>query len=666
MATSLDPLNLLGNAYDNRFVGVDELLPGAFSKPENNITETVPLPKIEQGVVYDVGKDYGKEGETDLSSSPSWCIAIFRLGTPVTYSRFESKSISSVTVLGGVISRKEAPLIITSECIQMQVSCTKESCTKTLNATLKGDTNYLSANTVLPGDWLMAWMHTNSNDTKRIIKSLQSGAAANDFNSGLKFVGRVHDIRKNLRVDANGAKTVTYNLQGVGFDELSTMFFYDPALATAESLTDIWQFLAHISQDINAWISKVSPSAGQIKDNAEALVVGFLDLIVGKSTSSIINRPGARTGLDSDLKVSPQVSGEAPYAYLVPVSVATTLGRTIVDSKKGDGFSHQAFGYADLLTLLTGVQKYKPVDDEFHHGFVPDNIDFSKSTKGRLRCSDSIKGTYIPIEQCFINTPLWGLLNQFKNPTINEMYTCIRPDVFGDLMPTIVFRQMPFSSNSIQEDSSMPLTRFLGMPRWKIPAALITNLDLGRSNTAHWNFIHVYGNLNLYHPESETSIAAQMLKNPPIADYVDMARSGMKPFMSVVSQSIEDASIPGRGRKWMEAIADWTMGVQFTLNGTVNCFGIQSPIAEGDNIEVDGIALHIDSLTHSCGINGNYKYFNTTLNVTHGMPIDQGEASPIAPRYPGMAPIVFSNDLRQSGDDKVATTYNPGTTVEKG
>ena len=663
MATPLDPLNLLGNAYQNRDVPIDELLPGAFSKKEDLLTDTVPVNRVEQGAVYDVSKDYGSEGDLDFSTSPSWCIAVFRLGTPVTYSRLERKSISSVSVLGGVISRKEAPLIITSECIQMSVLGSKDSCTKTLNATLKGDINYLSANTILPGDWVMAWMHTNGNDTNLIVKALQGGQAANGFSSGLKFVGRVHDIRKALRIAPNGVKTVTYSLQGVGFDELSTIFFYDEALGTAESLTDIWQFMAHIGQDVNAWLTKLGNNAGQIKDNAEALLMGFLDLVAGKSTSSIINRPGDRLG--SELKVSPQVNGEAPYAYLVPVSVATTLSKSIVDDRKGDKFGHKAFGYADLLTLLTGVQKYKPEDDQFHHGFVPDNIDYKRSTKTRLRCSDVIKGTYLPISQSFLNTPLWGLLNQFKNPTINEMYTCIRPNVFGDLMPTIVFRQMPFSSNSIAEDPSMPLTRFLAMPRWKIPGALIMGLDLGKSNTTHWNFIHVYGDLNLYHPEAEWQIAAQMAKNPPIADYVDMARSGIKPFMSTVSQCIEDASIPGRARTWMEAIADWTMGIQFTLNGTVNCFGIQSPIAEGDNIEVDGLALHIDSLSHTCGVNGGFKYFNTTLNVTHGMPINQGEASSVAPRYPGMGALSFDNNLRQSGDDTVATSLNPGMTVEK-
>src|ERR1017187_191060 len=519
MPNSLYPLSTLGQID----VPIDQLLPGAFGKKEDLLTETVQTTAVEKGVVYDVGKDYGNEGDSDFSASPSWCVAIFRLGTPVTYSRLEKKSVSSISVLGGVVSRKETPLILTDECIQMSVSGSKENCTKTLNATLKGDTNHLSASASLPGDWMMAWMHTNGNDTQRIVKALQEGKAANDFSSGLKFIGRVHDIRKHLRVDPNGNKTVTYSLQGVGFDELSTIFFYDPALASAESLSDIWQFMGQIGLNVNDWLSKLGKKAGQIKDNAEALVDGFLDIVVGKSTTPIINRPLERIG--SELKVSPQQSGEAPYSYLVPISVATSLGRTIIDDRKGDSFGHKAFGYANLLTLLTGVQKYKPDDDQFHHGFVPD-VDFGKSTRARLKCPERIKGTYIPIEQCFINTPLWGLLNQFKNPTINEMYTCIRPDVFGDLMPTIVFRQIPFSSNAIQEDSSMPLTRFLSMPRWKIPPELITSLDLGRSNTAHWNFIHVYGNLDIYHPEFEYDIAAKIQQNHPIADYVDMARSG--------------------------------------------------------------------------------------------------------------------------------------------
>jgi hypothetical protein len=662
MAIPFDPLNLLTNAYQNRDIPIDELLPGAFGKEEPLDVPAIITPMVEGGTVYDVGKDYLDSG-TDFSTSASWCIAVFQLGAPITYSRLERKSVSTLSPISAVMSRKQAPLVITSDCIQMTVSGSKDNCTKTLNVVLKGEANYLSSNAILPGDWILAWMHTNEADTKRIVKAISEGTAANDFRSGMKFVGRAHDIRKNLRVDSNGVKSVTYSLQGIGFDELSTIFFYDPALGSVESLSDIWQFLGQIDQNVNSWLSSLNNEAGQIKDNAEALLSGFLDLIVGK-TSPIVNRPGEL--IESDLQVSPQLNKEAPYAYLVPISVATALGRSIVDKRKGDSFGHQAFGYADLLTLLTGVQKYNARDakNSFHHGFVP-TIDFGKSTGRKLMCEERIKGTYIPVERSFLNTPLWGLLNQFKNPAINEMYTCIRPDSFGSLMPTIVFRQIPFSSNVIQENPSMPLTRFLSLPRWKIPSSLITNFDLGRSNSTHWNFIHVYGNLNPYHQEFEYEVPAQMQKNPPIADYVDMARSGIKPFMTTVAQSIQDTQTPGRAGTWMEAIADWNLGLQFSLNGTVSCFGIQSPIAEGDNIEVDGIALHIDSLSHSCGINGGYKYFNTTLNVTHGMPIDQGEASPIAPRYPGFAPVTYENVTSRNGDGTIATGDNPGITVEK-
>ena len=660
----------LASAYQNRDQSISELLPGAFGGEENLPGPTVPSEpqntlKTKEGVVtYDVSKDYNNEGGADFDTSPSWCIAIFRLGEPLTYSRVDKSSIGSV--ISGVLSRKEKPLIITSECIQMSVSGSKDNCTETLNATLKGTTNYLSANALLPGDWMMAWIHTNENDTTRIVKALNEGSAANDFNSGLKFVGRVHGIRKNLSVAVNGVKTVTYTLQGIGFDELSTIFFYDPALASVESKNDIFQFMGQIGLDVNKWLSSLAPIRGQIKDNSEALVTGFLDIVVGKATSPIINRPF--DNINSNLRASPQQNKEAPFSYLVPLSVATTLGRTITDEKKGNDFGHEAWGYGDLLTLLTGVQKYaiqEPIPE--HKGFVP-LIDENISSLNRLMCKDNrIKGTYVPIEQSFLNTPLWGLLNQFKNPCLNEMYTCIRPDIKGNLMPTVVFRQIPFSTNAVPEDKDMPLTRFMSLPRWKIPTELVTSLDLGKSNATHWNFIHVYGQLNPYHQEYEYDIAAQIVHNNPIADYVDMARSGIKPFMSTVNCTIYDSQRDTQA--WMEAIADWNMGVQYTLNGTVNCMGIQSPIAKGDNIEIDGVVLHIDSVSHSCGINGGLKHFRTTLNLTHGMPVDQKDWLVNYPRYPGFADSISSwssGDQQKShqGDDSFATALNPGMTVD--
>jgi hypothetical protein len=215
---------------------------------------------------YDVSLDYSKTASQDNSSSPSWCLAVFRLARPVSYSRKEKASIGPV-IAGGML-RKETPFIIRSECVHMSVSGSKASSVKTLNCSLKASTNYLSANTVLNGDWIIAWMHTSEADTDRIVKALENGQPANDFMSGIKFIGRVHSIRKRRStMGATGLKTVSYSLQAVGFDELSTVFFYDPALASLDSAKDIWHFMAQIGVNTFQYLSEAHKDAGIIQDN---------------------------------------------------------------------------------------------------------------------------------------------------------------------------------------------------------------------------------------------------------------------------------------------------------------------------------------------------------------------------------------------------------------
>ena len=619
---------------------------------------------------YDVSLDYSKDGQLDIDSSPGWCLAVFRLGRPISYSRKVKMSIGDVVT--GALLRKEIPIIITSDCINMKVDGSKASSVKTLNCTLKGDVNYFSINNITNGDWIMGWMHSNPQDTDKVITALNAGNPANNFTSGLKFIGRVHSIRRRrVTSGQGGVKTVYYTLQAIGFDELNTVFFYDPALATLDSTRDVWRFLAQIGLDAFKYLSEAHKTAGQIQDNSEDFFDKFLDIVVGKGIKSTINAGEDLNG--NKLLITPQQQTEAPYSYLVPLSVATVLGRTTADERKGDDNGHRAFGYADILTTLTGVQKYKadsPISP--HKGFLPD-IDFTKSIgANRLRCTERIKGTYIPIEPVFINTPLWNILNQFKNPTINEMYTCIKPNLAGDLMPTIVFRQIPFSTEAIEENEDMPLTRFLSLPRWIVPGSLVTDEDLGKSNATHFNFIHVYGQVSPYQQKKEYSITDQMTRNAPIIDTINVASHGLKPYMSTVACSINDAIRKDGARVWMEAIADWSIGSEHTLNGTLTCKGIQSPIAEGDNIEYDGVAYQIESVSHSCGINDGFKFFDTSLSLSNGMPIDQGFQNGVAPRYPGFKfndensiDSVLGNETQNQGDDKFSTALNPGISVDR-
>jgi hypothetical protein len=645
---------------------------------------------------YDIIREYQTELKEDLSgisdprhinTSPSWAMAIIPLGRPQSFSRRDFKSIG--TVVEGAFARRSKPLIVSDDIVQMRIQNTKRSHTKTLTATLKHtDVNYLDQDVLVPGDWVVAWCWNNIEDAQRVAKQILNGEAANGFGDGIKFVGRAHSIRRNVSVVGNGTKRAVYSFQAIGFEELDTQFFYDFALATAAGVkNEIRTWMAQLGLDFSKWAEQEQMRAGNIKDNADRLIETLVDIIVGKGVSSTINSPIERstaaarsidaTALPSaDLKLAPQANKEAPFAYLIPVDVAKIFGRDIVEKSKAG-----VFGYADLLDTLIGVQRFEGAENNVSTTFLPDlfhpKLD-EASTQSRKKTTVPLKGTFLPVNPSFVNQPLFQILQQFLNPAINEMYTALRVDETGAVVPTLVARQIPFSSESIQERPEFPLTRFLSLPRWVISPTMVYSFDIGRSNATRVNLIHVYGDAATY--AANKSITNQMVRNPPIFDAVDIQRSGIRPMMSTVAVALSDQVRTDGARIWMEAISDWKFGSQYTLNGTIQCTGIQSPVAEGDNIEFEGIAYHVESVTHDCSIGEDgLKTFHTTLELSNGMPVDQ-ESTADFPRYPGFHNITKSSSDGQttandtngsegipqqdetttSGDPDVATSNDPG------
>lgn len=652
---------------------------------------------------YDIIREYQREikddttGVTDSSHinfSASWAIAIIPLGQPVTYSRKTGKSVGSV--VEGAFTRRAKPLIIIDDCVSMTINNPKRSHTKSLQATLKNSgVNYLNQDVVLPGDWIFAWCWNNNEDQAKVLKSVLDGGPANGFDDGLKFVGRVHNIRKQVRVNADGMRDSSYSLQAIGFEELDTQFFYDFALATAVATSEkseITSFMAQIGLDFSKLADAEQQRAGNIKDNVSYLMETLVDIILGKGVSSEVNVPSERAidaqqqlnpsvALATDsLKLVPQANREAPFAYLVPVSVASILGRDTSEKSKSG-----VFGYADIMDTLIGAQQFESTTENsslnnnsgtFSPKLFYPEID-STSTKSRKRTNILLKGTFLPVNPSFVNRPLFQMLQQYLNSTINEMYTAMRTDENGAVVPTLVVRQIPFSTEAAAENPDFPLTRFLSMPRWVIHPTMVSTLDVGRSNATRINMIHIYGDASTY--GSNDTVTSQMVRNPPIYDQVDIQRSGIRARMQTVNCALEDEKRTDGARIWMEAIADWTMGSQYTLNGTLQCCGIQSPIAEGDNIEFEGIAYHIESITHSCSIVGDgIKSFKTSLELSNGMPIDQGDAEVLVdfPRYPGFTnkkptpdgsleqEFNFAPTTTTTGDAEILTSQDPGETLD--
>lgn len=581
-----------------------------------------------------------------ICASPSWCIAVIRLGKPVSYSRVQTASNGKV--VEGAFERKEHPLIITDDVVALNINSSKSNHTTSLSAQLKDvGTNYLARDVMLPGDWVMAWCFNNNEKQADVVERIKAGKPCNDPEDGLKFIGRVHDIRKHIDFTPDGQKVSGFQLQCIGFEELDTQFFYDYALASSAAQSSLRRFMAQMGLDFSQWANQEQQKAGQLKDNADYLIPQLVNIIVGKGAGqSFVNDPvgqGAANAAEvnedvaqrmhfNSLRAAPQANKDAPYAYLVPRTVGLLLGLTPEGASK-EGI----FGYADLLNLLIGVQKYEPHTNPYT-GMLPANIDseHDNAAINRVYLKDKLKGTFLPVNPTFVNQPLYQILQQYLNPALNEMYTTLRVDQYGAIMPHIVVRQIPFSTESVKEKKTLPLTRFMSLPRWKVSPVMVTapGFSYGRSNATRINMLHIYGDASAF--AANRTVTNQLVRNPPIFDEIDIQRSGIRMMSKTVNCALEDVTRPDGARDWMEAIADWTFGSHLTLNGTLNLVGIQSPIAVGDNIEFQGLVFHIESISHSCNIAGDgRKQFRTILQLSNGMPVDQEQASPDFPVYPG-------------------------------
>lgn len=594
------------------------------------------------------------------SESPGWVVAIIRLGQPLTYSRKLKSARGKVT--DGAFTRADKPFLIIGDIKQALVQNSKRSHTKVLSMVLdsnRSGTNYLDANVCLGGDWVLAWMFNNVEDVERISKAILAGEACNHFADGLKFVGRLHDVRQQTRQDLNSATRYTqYHLQAIGFEELDTQFFYDRALASSAAVSSqIRTFMAQLGLQWSDWMDRDQAASGNIKDNADRLIVALIDIILGKGIADKVNLPTERAQVgiagDAQFKLAPQANREAPAAYLVPKLVGQLLGRKSSDATKSSGI----FGYADILDTLIGCQSYEAKTSSATNNFYPE-LDLARSTGSRKFTKFQLKGTFLPVNPTFDNRPLWGLLTEYLNPAINELYTAMHVNEVGDVVPTLVARQIPFSTESIEEPADskgvFKLTRFQSLPRWVLDPTMASEINVGRSNATRVNMVHVYGNAAAF--AANKSITNQLVRNPPIFDAVDCARSGIKPIMQTVNCALSDQTRKDGARIWMEAIADWSFGSQFTLNGTITCSGIQLPIAEGDNLEFQGMVYHIESVAHNIQMDddGN-KSFDTTLELSNGMPVDQSLATADFPVYPG-----FKNILRQN---QIQADAGPGEHV---
>lgn len=360
----------------------------------------------------------------------------------------------------------------------------------------------------------------------------------------------------------------------------------------------------------------------------------LVELLFGRGISQKAANPAGEPELQGITGLTTG-DGEAPFSYVVPATVGTLLGKTSRSKSSG------VLAYADILQSIMGVQKYNnnavtgpssaSTFDNQIAGFSPSQL-------------KPMMGKFVPIISPFSGQPVWNVLHQYLNPAVNEMYTCLRADENGNVLPTLVVRQLPFTSSVMANDNR---TAFLELPRWKAPMSMITKYRIGRSDALRCNFVQMMGEAPA---EAQPDVFTfQAVRNPAIRDDQDIRRSGLRPDIQQVACGITDQQVGPE--EWNKVRADILMGQHLTLGGSLNMFGVEAPICEGDNFEFKNTVLHIESVTHTAAIIDSKKQFMTTLQLSSGIRSDS-QGTPAAP------PQAF-------GDDKIYAALQPEDMAEE-
>lgn len=541
-------------------------------------------------------EDAFHHSSSELQVNPAWVITFVRwnnraLGTKEELNYQRANQINSTTE---EFFKTEPLLIVDNDCIALSVNNSKSSITPAAQAVLKmGSYDYLTA--IAPGDYMLINMLDSEEEARNIVDLAKKGQAINKYEHGFKGIFKVKSVRKIMSVDKkSGLKTQNCIVQGYAFSELNNTVYFNPHLINRSELKNDFLFFSNISDQ---WRSVLARKDG---NSVQDLVVELFKLFVGiglsgkNSTKGLMRTPNTH--------------------FFVPSDVGRLLGENNAKAVK------------DIYNLIFGKQVYEAgemLSPEV--GFNPSNFTSSNSQMPRLKTpSDRNKFCegvgYVQAEYWQMVT-VHSIMQQYLNSPINEMYSCFRVDTDGYVMPTLVMRQIPFSS---EEYKTTFATKFLNLPRWYIPTEYLYEMNIGREDAARFNFVQVFGQIN-FAANPEAGISSQIAQGNYVIDKADILKNGLRPY-NVTSNFDSISGVKQNSFKsvnWAKLMADCLVGGHLKMNGTIAIPGVAKPIAVGDNLQVQNMVFHIESVTHSCAIEANgEKVFSTTVEVSNGI-LDQ-------------------------------------------
>jgi hypothetical protein len=565
-----------------------------------------------------------KTGVKDVNNyvhqtSPGWVLTfvrwenrdVFRYDKNRKPEESKYKAISE----SGPLNTISPPLVVINDCVTVSVNSQKSSHTPSMSAVLKGgDINYLTA--IAPGDFVFVNMVDWDFKALVVAQKAKNREPINDLHDGFKGVFKVQSVRLHVKTEpSSGIKVFYYHITGYGFTELNnTIYFNDQNLNPAIDKSDraAEQYFARTGIEINQLASEGPASVQTVVKKMVQLV------LVGPNSSFE----------DGRLITSNKI-------YRVPEPVFDLLG--IKASSKTA---------IEMFRFLFGIQQYLSESNTISipNGLNPSNRKTKDSDNSIFtELADPCQGLEQLRVQYWNGVNGWSLISQHANLLLNELYTTFKVDYSGKVMPTVVFRQKPFTSEKPIVDAKA--TKFLSLPRWEIPTEMIYEMNIGRDEALRNNFVQIFANLSTIPGTGSVGALAEQAQNNWVADFNDIERSGLKPSLYTTNHDIPYQT-EFQSPIWARILADMLFGQHLKMTGTVVTAGIEEPISVGDNAQIAGTVYHIESVTHMCSISPNgEKKFETRLGLSNGVDA-RGENSIL--KFSQMENIDIQDEIKQS------------------
>jgi hypothetical protein len=562
-------------------------------------------------------KSIGSNSKDSHQTSPAYVL---------TFVRFSNRDVYNYKNVGNLETR--TPLVVVNDATSISIQSNKSNPNPTFSCILKqGDINYLTA--IHPGDFVLVNMVNWETKAMEIRDRAVASEAVNRQNDGFKGLFKILDVNMILSVDATGSKQYYVQVNARGFDEFNNILYFNPALSQEVSKSGGVLFLNSFD---NFKDLLLKPETG----NVQNIVKSIIERTIGQGLAA----PGK-----SGTKLN-----QVP-TYQIPIDVAKLLNipnaRTVADINKY---------YLGIWQFGSTGSKTDPSFSGFYNFFSEyDGQNKEDSTRSFFKTAKELQGSKQIDFQDFQTVNVWSLLQDYSNPIINESYTCYRIAPDGHVYPSLVIRQKPFNTRHYETKGPVSShTKYLDLPAWKINPDLIFNLNIGRSDHGRINFVQVFSRaLSL---DANFDPALQITSGNYVEDKDDVLRHGRKPYIVTCNYSPPSAAeTTVKAKEWAYLVSDWLFDGHLKLNGTMQTVGIEEPVCVGDNLELDSVVYHIESISHSMSIDSNgLKSFRTNLSLSMG--VDK-KSTPTTPVYGEMD---YSDSFTRRIDDFNKEKLLPG------